>query len=72
MKKLVQNIQQQKIMFSHTVPYTSGQSLPYNYYYIYNYSEITKMINSTFNYLMTIGKKVAYLNCGMEKRLREL
>jgi len=42
------------LMFSPTVPYVAGQALPYNYY-IYNYSEIMKMINTTFNELMTTG-----------------
>ena len=27
------------VMLTPTVPYTAGQSLPYSYYYIYNYSE---------------------------------
>ena len=42
-------------MFSPTIPYVAGQARPYNYYYIYNYSEITKMINLTFNEIMTTG-----------------
>ena len=37
-----------------TVPYKSGP-LPYNYYLIYDYIEIMKMLNATFNALMTTG-----------------
>ncbi len=42
------------IMFSPSVPY-SGGPLPYNYYYIYNYLDFMKMINSTFDLLMNTG-----------------
>lgn len=42
------------LMYKPSIPY-SGGSLPYNYYYIYNYLDIMKMINSCFNNLMMSG-----------------
>ena len=42
------------IMFSPSVPYSSGP-LPYNYYYIYNYLDFIKMINASFDLLMNTG-----------------
>ena len=42
------------LTFVPTIPYTSG-ALPYNYYYIYDYVEIMKMLDTTFNELMTKG-----------------
>ncbi len=54
------------IMFSPSVPYSSG-ALPYNYYYVYNYLDFMKMINTCFEKLMNtgnIGSQVStyYLN----------
>lgn len=49
------------VMFSPTVDYSSGP-LPYNYYYIYDYLEIIKMINSTFDKLMTTGSIASAVN----------
>jgi hypothetical protein len=43
------------LMFTPTIPYTNGSPLPYNYYYMYNYSELMNMINSAFNKLFTTG-----------------
>ena len=42
------------LVFTPTVT-NNGGSLPYNYYYIYNYLDIMKMINSCFNSLMMTG-----------------
>ena len=42
------------IMFSTSVPYTSGP-LPYNYYYVHNYIDFIKMINVCFGQLMASG-----------------
>ena len=43
------------LMFTPTIPYINGSPLPYNYYYMYNYSELMNMINSAFkiNYSQT-------------------
>ena len=43
-----------RVMYVPSVPYTSGQ-LPYNYYYIFNYNDFIRMINTCLGDLMRSG-----------------